>query len=155
VNRASPVDPNLVAEIAGVAGPRYLDRYSANVPMCHAEIFQAPDVSAAERIEELSRRWTLKRQRRHLIRNVVGPPIPTNRALSEPSEARIRGSPPKAVFADARHGAIIDNLAKLVAPRRVVHLAHSELMRVARDDAVYQLHGISPADHVLEQRRDI
>ena len=43
----------------------------------------------------------------------------------------------------------------LVAPRRVIHLADRELRRVARDDAIDELHRVLAAHAILEQRRDV
>jgi hypothetical protein len=50
---------------------------------------------------------------------------------------------------------IVDDLAVLVAPRRVVDPAGCELRRVAGDHAVDEARGVGAVDPVLEQRRDV
>src|SRR6185503_4717488 len=52
-------------------------------------------------------------------------------------------------------GSVVDDLAVLVAPRRVPDLAHRELRRVAGDDAIDQRWRVGPADPVLVQGRDV
>ena len=59
------------------------------------------------------------------------------------------------VLRQPRHRAVVDHLAVLVAPRRVVHLADGDLERVARDQAIDELDRVAAGDQVLEERRDV
>ncbi len=72
-----------------------------------------------------------------------------------PAETGIRGRPPESLLGQPRYGPVIDDLAMLVAPRRVKHLAHRHLGDVARDDAIDQTRGILSGNEVLEERRNI
>ena len=75
--------------------------------------------------------------------------------LHEPSQARIGGSPAIALLAQPRDRSVVDDLALLVAPRRVDHLSDGKLRRIARDEPVDELRGVAPCDDVLEERRDV
>src|SRR4030095_3491727 len=48
---------------------------------------------------------------------------------------------------------IVDHLAMLVAPGRVVHLTDRHLGDIARDHSIHESRGVSPGDQVLEERR--
>jgi hypothetical protein len=52
-------------------------------------------------------------------------------------------------------GAVVDHLAVLVAPRRVVNLSDGKLRDIARDDAIDELCRIAPVHDVFEQRRHV
>src|SRR4029079_11848492 len=59
------------------------------------------------------------------------------------------------VLGQPMDGSVVDDLAVLVAPRRVPDLAHRELRRVAGDDAIDERGRVGPADPVLVQGRDV
>ena len=97
----------------------------------------------------------LKRQRRHLLRDVLDVDAQAGRVLPEPAEARIGGGPAILLLAQPRHRPVIDDLAVLVAPRRVTDLADRHALDVAGDDAIDEPRRVRSADAVLEQRRDV
>ena len=78
-----------------------------------------------------------------------------NRFLLEPALARVRGSPTIRVLTYTRDGAIVNNLAVLITPAAVNHLAYAHLVNVACDDTINEARGILSGDHVLEQRSDV
>ena len=143
-DRAVPRHPDLVAEIAGVAGARDLDRHAGDRPARHAEIFQAADVGVGHRVEQAAGRRPLQRERGHLLRDVLDVDVQADGVLREPAQAGIGRGPAERVLGQPRHRSVVDHLAVLVAPRRVVDLADGELRRVARDDAIDQRLGVGP-----------
>ena len=123
LDRALRGDPDLVAEVAGVAGPRDVDgdtrelrcgvagssRGPANVsPVAASSTARAngPWSATAAIASVSSSTWTSR-----------------PRAFSvEPAVLRIRGGPAVLGLGQAMDGAVVDDLAVLVAPRRVVDL---------------------------------
>ena len=88
------------------------------------------------------------------VRSVIVTSMPTAFMCSQRSEgsAEVRR---KLVLAEARHRAVVEQLALVVAPARVVDLPDRELRDVARHDAVEQPRGVRALDQVLHQRRDV
>ena len=75
--------------------------------------------------------------------------------LPEPAQARIRGRPAERLLRQPRHRPVVDHLAVLVAPRRVVDLPDRHLRHVARDQPIHQPRRVGPRHHVLEERRHV
>src|SRR5258708_5712495 len=73
----------------------------------------------------------------------------------KPAEVGLGGGPAISVLVQPRDGAVIDNLALLVAPAAIDHLALGDLRDVSRDDSIDQLGGVAPSDQVFEQRGDV
>jgi hypothetical protein len=94
-------------------------------------------------------------ERCHLLRDIFDRDIEAGRVLDEPAQARIRGSPSIALLAQARDGPVVDDLALLIAPWCVIHLANGKLRRIARDEQIDEPGRITSADEVLEERRDV
>ena len=121
----------------------------------HAEVLQAADVGVGHGVEQPARGRPLQRQRGHLLGDVFDRDVEADRVLREPAQARIGRGPAERVLRQPRHRAVVDHLAVLVAPGRVVDLPDRELGRVARDHAIDQPDRVAAADAVLEQRRDV
>src|SRR5262249_47397476 len=65
-----PGNPDLVAEVAGVAGAGDVDRHAGDLAAGYAEIFQVGDVSLRDRLKQPARRGSLERQGRSFFRDV-------------------------------------------------------------------------------------
>ncbi len=61
----------------------------------------------------------------------------------------------KRLLGQARHGAVVEQLAVLVAPAGVIDLADRHLEDVARGHLVQQARGVRALDDVFHQRRDV
>ena len=59
------------------------------------------------------------------------------------------------MLAEQRDRAVVDHLARAIAPGRVQHLPDLQRADVARHDAIEQPHRVRAADVVLVQRRDV
>ena len=75
--------------------------------------------------------------------------------LAQPAELRVGGGPAEALLVEPVDRPVVDDLAVLVAPRRVEDAADRQLRRVAGDHAVDQPQGVGPRDDVLVERRDV
>ena len=67
VDRTIPGHPDLVAEIAGIAGSRNVDRDAGNRSAGHAKVLQQTDVGIRDGGEQSARGRSLKRERRNLL----------------------------------------------------------------------------------------
>ena len=155
LDRARGRHPDLVAEIAGVAGARDVHRHAGDGAARDAEVLQPIDVRLRDRAQQLRGRRALQRHRRDLLRHVFDPDVHAARVLPEPAQARIRRRPAERLLRQPRHRPVVDHLAVLVAPRRVEHLADGHLRHVARDQPIDQARRVRSGDHVLEERRDV
>ena len=61
----------------------------------------------------------------------------------------------EALLAEARHGAVVEQLAVVVAPAGVIDLPDLHLVDVARGQAMQQAGRVPASDLVLDQRRDV
>ena len=122
------IDPDLVAEIAGVAGARDLDR-------------PAGDARRWSRGSTSGRRCPRRRRRCRSAAD-VGPCSASAATRSEmsstvtsrpaaccadPAQVRLRRGPAEPMLLQPRHRAVVEHAAVLVAPRRVDHLARLQL----------------------------
>ena len=156
LQRCLPRHPDLVAKVAGVAGARDIYRHAGNGPAGGAEVAQAnPDVGGTDAAQERGRRRSLQRQRRHLFRHVLDLDVEARRVLRQPAQARVRRRPAIRLLPHSRHRPVVDDLAIVVAPGRVVDLPDGHLRGVARDDAVDQASRVLPRHAILEQRGDV
>jgi hypothetical protein len=87
--------------------------------------------------------------------NVEDLDVHPGRVLLQPAQARIRRRPAVGLLRQAGHRTVVDDLAVLVAPRRVVHLANRHPLGVARDDAIHQSRGVASGHAIFEQRGDV
>ena len=148
--------PDLVSEITGVAGPRDRDRNRSHSALGQPEVRDRSDVRAGHQPgQDVARGGTLQGERRQLERDVAHAGVHPQRAILKPAQARIRGRDAEGVRAQALHGAVVDQLACLVAPRAVEHAPLRAIGRVARDDAVHQHGRLGARDLVLAQGRDV
>jgi hypothetical protein len=77
------------------------------------------------------------------------------RVFLEPAQVRIGRRHAKRSLVEACDGAVVEHLARAVAPWRVQHLADRGAHDIARDYAIQQPGGVPAAHHVLVERRDI
>ena len=75
--------------------------------------------------------------------------------LLEPAQARVGRGPAVDVLRQPGDGPVVDDLAVLVAPRRVDDRADRDLAQVPRHDPVDEARRVLARDPVLEERRDV
>ena len=149
--------PDLVAEIAGVAGARDVDRHAGDRAAASRGSTSAASMSASATARS--------------SRADVGPcsasaatcsemssicDVQPGGVLPEPAQARIGRRPPEHLLVQPRHRPVVDHLAALVAPRRVEDLARPPSSSTSRVMTRSTKRAASrPGDEVLEQRRDV
>ena len=150
-----PGNPDLVAEVAGVAGTRDVHGHAGDFAAGDAKIFQVGDVGFGDFLEQRARGRALQGQRRHPLGDIFDIHRHAQGVLAKPAQAGVGGGPAIKIFRQAGDGAIVNHLALLIAPAAVDHLADLHFVDIARDHAIDQTGGIFAADDVLVQRRDV
>src|SRR5258706_9216349 len=148
-------DPDLVSEVARVARPRDVDIDLAELRRASPEVAQVVERLAGRRLEHRPRERPLERDRGDLFRDVLDRHVQAASVEREPALLRIRGGPPELVRGEAMDRAVVDDLAVLVAPGRVVDLPDLELRRIAGDDPVDEPLRLWTGDAVFVERRDV
>jgi hypothetical protein len=149
------MNPDFVAQISRVSRPRNVDGPAGDLAARRPEILQAIEVRLGDRPEQRRRRRALQRQRGSSLGNVFDPDVEPRGLPADPPQARVGRRPAKAVFLEARDGAVVDDVSLFVAPGRVDDLPRLQLDGVARDDPIDEPRGVAAGDEVLEQRRDV
>ena len=152
-------DPQLVAEVARVAGPRDVDGDGApalaDLRGPSAEVAQVGEGLAGRHLEHRSRARPLERESGQRLRDVLDVDVEAGRVLAEPAVLRVGGGPAELALGDPVDRAVVDDLAVLVAPRRVVDLADGHPRGVARDHPVDERVGARTGQAVLVERADV
>ena len=125
------------------------------LPLVTLKYFSAFDVGLGHLLQQRSRGRPLHRQRRDRLRHIFDRHVEPDGVLHEPSQARIGGGPPIALLAKPRHGPVIDDLALLVAPRRVDDLSDRQFRRIARDEPIDEPRRVASGDDVFVERRHV
>ena len=146
LDRVIPRNPDLISQVAGVAGAGDVHRYTCNLATRHAKVSEIRDVTFRHSLQQLAGSWALQRQRRDLLGNVLNLNIHVQAVLPEPTQAGIGGGPAIDVFLEARDRAVVDDLTLLVTPAAVNHLPDLDLVDVARDYTVHQPRRILAGD---------
>jgi hypothetical protein len=73
----------------------------------------------------------------------------------EPTQVLLGRGPAERLIVQPGDSAVIDDLAEVIAPRGIDHLAGLDLGRVTGDDPVDQANRVRAADVVLVERRDV
>src|SRR5262249_37595339 len=136
--RIAPVDPDLVAQVAGVSGAGDIYGHACDLAAGHAEILQLGDVGYANGFYQLARSRSLQCERGDFLRDVFNLDIHVQPAPAKPAQAGISRGAAIFVFFQARNGAVVNGHARRVAPAAVNRLAWLQLVDVAGDDAVHQ-----------------
>ena len=137
-------DPELVAAIARVAGPRdaHVDAGDLRPPM--PEVPDPGPVLAGRRLEHLPAELALERERAERLADVLDLDVQARGVQQEPAVAGIGRGHAVLVVGEPRHGAVVQDLAVLVAPGRVQHLIDLQGGDVAGHDPVEEPAGVGP-----------
>src|SRR5262249_16412774 len=138
--------PDFVAEIARVTRAGDVDGASRDRPARDAKVFQAIDICVGDSAQKLRGRWSLHRERGDALRDGADLRGEPAGLMGDPSQIRVRGGPPKSMFLEAAHRAVVDDIALLVAPGRVDDLTDFKRACVARDHAIDKLGGVAAGD---------
>ena len=149
------VHPDLVAEVARVAGARDRDRHVAQPGVDEPEVLERADVGGRQLLEDGARQRSLERERADLCRHVLDDHVHALRVHPQPARVRLGARQAVRPVVEAADRAVVDDLAVGVAPRRVQHLPDGALGDVARDHAVEQPRRVAARDQVLVERRHV
>ena len=125
--RALGVDPDLVAEVAGVAGARDRDRDVADGRVYEAEVLERREIRRRQLLEDRARQRALQRERAGALGDVLDRDVEPDGVHRQPAEVRLGAREAERVLVEPADGAVVDDLAVRVAPRRVEHLADAAL----------------------------
>src|SRR5215469_10731565 len=150
-----PGNPDLIAEVAGVARARDVDRYTADLAARFAEIFQVLDVGFGDAFEQFARCRTLQGQRRELLGDVFDLNLKSDGILTKPAQIGVGGSPAIGVFSQSCNGAVVNDLAVFIAPAAIDDLIDGDFVDIAGQYAIDKASRITTCYEVLEQGRDV
>ena len=147
--------PELVAPVARVSGARDVDGDAGDLAHAAAEVLHVDPVGAGHLLQDLPRESTLERERGGGVADVGDLHVEAGGVHQEPAVAGVRGRDAVSVLREARHGAVVEDLALLVAPGRVVGPVDRELGHVPRHHAVEEPEGVGARDLVLVERAHV
>ena len=152
LRRRTGVEPDLVAQVAGVPGLRDVDVDARDLGAALGEV---AEVRPIRRLAPRGRRASGARSGdgRDPPDTSDDPYVEPRRVQREPA-GRGRRRPEELLLSPAGDGPVVDHLAVLVAPRRD-DAVDRELRDVARHDSVDQPRGVGPGDLVLVQGGDV
>ena len=90
-----------------------------------------------------------------MLGDVLDLHVEPDRVLPEPSQVRVCSRPAIAVLVQSRNGAVVDDLAFLIAPAAINHLVEADFVDVARQHPIDELRCVATGDEVFEQRRHV
>src|SRR5207237_475635 len=144
--------PDLVTEIAGIASTGYLDGDAGELGGGNSEILE---LRCAKRLKNRARGRSLDGERSDVLGNIGKTHIHAGGVVLEPAQIGLGRGHAKHVLSQTSHRAIVDDLAGVVAPRRVEHLAYGRSEYLARDDEIEKTRRVGAVHEVFVQRRDI
>ena len=140
--------PQLITKIAGEARARDGDLFPAEGKASHSEGLQCRYVKA--RLGENGGGCgTLQREGCHTFCFFAHRYGETRRTIEKPGQMAFLTAEPIVVFTKAEERAIVDELAIVIAPDRVMHAAYGELCGVAHREVVEIAGGIGTRDPVF------
>ena len=147
-------DPDLVAQVAGVTGPRDAHRDLADLGLHVAEVGQLGDATG-DRRQEVTRTRTLDRQHGPVVGDVLDGDVEAADEPFEVRKVRFRGREQVLVASVAQDDAILDDVAAVVAPGGVLRVARLACPDVAHEDTGQEPLGVGSGDAVLVERRRV
>src|SRR6267143_4283456 len=150
-----PLDPNLVPEVSRVPGARDLDRDPRERRGHAPEIPEFLDRSIGSLPEDGPGGRPLHGEGPEVLGHVLDLDVEPDARVLQPFQVRLRRRQPERTVSEVPERPVVDRLASTVAPRRVVDVPLSELLRVAGHDRIDKREGVLPADAVLVERRDV
>src|SRR6185436_16931590 len=118
--------------VARVAGPGYVDRRATDLRRPAPEVAQVVERFAGRGLEDRPRERALQGERGGRLRVLVDRDVEPHAVLAEPAQLRVGGRPAVTAVAEIVDRAVVDDLAMLVAPRRVDDRARPQPGGVAR-----------------------
>ena len=117
LDRALGRDPQLVAEVAGVAGPRHVDGDLADLRRPAPEVAKVVERLAGRGLEDVARERALEGERRRRLGLLGDRHVEAGAVLAQPAELRVGRGPAVEPLVESMDRAVVDDLAVLVAPR--------------------------------------
>ena len=154
---ASPAGhPDLVAEVAGVAGPRDVDRDLADLRRGHAEVRQLGDDRGRGRASSSRERGPWTASTAQSSRDVLDPDVEPADELLEVGQVRLGRGEHELVGPVAQDHPVLDDEAAVVAPDRVLGVTRRRSVRMSRARTPARKRSASgTVDPVLVQRRGV
>ena len=153
-DRVRGLDPDLVAEVAGVAGPRDRHRPRADGARGDAEERQPCD-RRNEPAEQVARAWALDGEGPDIQAHVLDAHAQAPDSIGQVRVVRLRRGEQVVVPPATLDHAILEHEAALVEPGRVLRSLRRAGANVAGQDAGEEAFCVRPRDPVLEERRGV
>src|SRR5260370_40833748 len=115
--------PDLVAEVAGVAGARDRHWNPPDLGTRQPEVFQTGEIALGGKLQDLTRAWALEREGSRALRDVLNLPIVTGRIQMQPPQRGTGRGPAARLLALHSDPTAGDRVALGATPGRVKHLA--------------------------------
>src|SRR4029077_15081267 len=154
--------PQLIAQVPGETGARHHQRDlrpPAQRPRHREqsvfEGFEAFDARQTHRLQQLAGSRALHRERRDLLGDLADLDVKAERGGREPVELSLRGAYTVFVVGHAKDGAVIDQMALVVAPHRVRDPPRPRLAQVAGHQAIEEAQSVGTGDAVLDHRSQV
>jgi hypothetical protein len=135
--RIADIDPQLVAQVARVAGAADVDGYPADLPGSPAVVGEVRPIRFGGGLQDGARQGTLQGKGGDALTVLVDGDVQATGVHAQPAELRVGGGPAEGVIVQPCHRAVVHDLAVLVAPGRVDDLARPDPGGVAGDDTIH------------------
>ena len=154
VQRVRRVDPDLVAEVAAVAGPADGHPRPADLPLRHAEVRDLLHLRD-ESLEQVARARALEGERPDVVAHLLDRDVVAADAVLEIGEVRLGAREEVLVLGGVQDDPVLDDEAAIVEPAGVLGLARRACPDVAGEDAGQERLRVLARDAVLEERTGV
>ena len=148
-------DPQLVPEVARVAGPADVDLDPRDRRGTSPEVAQVGPIPAGRGVEDDAAEGTLQGEGCDRLADLLDLHVESGPVHAKPAQVRVGGGPAIRRRVESRDGPVVDDVAVLVAPACIDDLPVRDLRGVPGEDAVDQAGRVGTPDEVLEQRRHV
>ena len=151
----SRFDPEFVTQVAGKAGARHHDFETGLLEGSDFERLEFFDAGEAKLLEHGAGRRALQGEGGNVLGDFAHLHVETDGRIQEPVQLPFGGAEQEFFLAQPEDGAVVDDMAVVVAPHGVGDAIDLELADITRDQSIQESLGIRPADLVLDHRRHV
>ena len=145
----------LVAEVAREAGPGNGDLVTLMVETCQLEGLKGLDTGKPCGVEHRKAGRPLQSQRGKRLGFLVDRHVEAIGAVGQPGQVALLAAEAKIRLRQPEQGAVIQHMAVIVAPGRILDPSGLQLAHVAQRQAIEETFGIGSAYAVFDHRRDV
>src|SRR5882757_7274185 len=128
---------------------------SAEGEVADLERFELLHSLQAQRLENRAGGWTLHRKRGDLFGDLADFDVKTDGRIQQPIDLPFRRANPVVALAQAKHGAVIDEMTRIVAPHAIGDAIRLELGEITGHQAIEIWQRIRTRHAVFHHRRQV